>query len=115
MKCSDFFIRLNDNADASAVNSLLKLVDRRVNGEPLQYLIGKWDFMGRTYKVGEGVLIPRPETEILCEKVIEVLKNKKEAVVYDLCSGSGCIGITLKNECPDIDVFLVEKLSNKLN
>lgn len=112
---SDLFIKLNDGVDADISDKALLLCEKRLKGEPLQYLIGKWDFMGRTFKVGEGVLIPRPETEILCEKVIDVLKNKKDAVVYDLCSGSGCIGITLKNECPDIDIFLVEKSPKALS
>lgn len=112
---SDLFIKLNNNVDADISDKALLLCEKRLKGEPLQYLIGKWDFMGRTFKVGEGVLIPRPETEILCEKVIDVLKNKKDAVVYDLCSGSGCIGITLKNECPDIDIFLVEKSPKALS
>ena len=112
---SDLFIKLNDGVDADVSDKALLLCEKRLKGEPLQYLIGKWDFMGRTFKVGEGVLIPRPETEILCEKVIDVLKNKKDAVVYDLCSGSGCIGITLKNECPDIDIFLVEKSPKALS
>lgn len=83
--------------------------ERRISGEPLQYIIGKWDFMGRTFNVGPGVLIPRPETELLCEKVIECLKNKSNPLVYDLCAGSGCIGITLLKECPDVYLFLVEK------
>ena len=112
---SDLFIRFNDEIDEASSAKLLKLCGRRVLGEPLQYLIGKWDFMGRTFNVGKGVLIPRPETEMLCEKVIAVLEAKKDAVVYDLCSGSGCIGITLKKECPDIDIFLVEKSTEALS
>ncbi len=111
---SDLFIKFNDEVNDETEKKLISYCERRVNGEPLQYLIGKWDFMGRTYKVGPGVLIPRPETELLCEKIIEVLKNKKEAVVYDLCSGSGCIGITIKKECPDADIYLVEKSQQAL-
>lgn len=87
----------------------LEMCKRRVDGEPLQYIIGNWDFYGRTFKVGQGVLIPRPETELLCSEAIEKLKTKKNAVVYDLCAGSGCIGITLKNECPDIELYMFEK------
>ena len=64
----------------------------RVKGTPLQYLIGKWDFYGFTYSVGEGVLIPRPETELLVENAIDLLKNKRNIVIYDLCAGTGCIG-----------------------
>lgn len=111
---SDLFIRCNDEVDGDISVKLSELCRKRACGEPLQYLIGRWDFMGRSFEVGEGVLIPRPETELLCEKAVQALKNKKNAVVYDLCSGSGCIGITLKKECPDIDVFLVEKSERAL-
>lgn len=66
---------------------------RRKTGEPLQYILGNWDFYGRKYFVGEGVLIPRPETELLCDIAIGHLKNTGGTAV-DLCSGSGCIAVT---------------------
>lgn len=114
LSLSDLFIRFNEEIDDETYERLMSCCRRRVQGEPLQYIIGKWDFMGRTYKVGDGVLIPRPETELLCEKIIDTLRHKKEAVVYDLCSGSGCIGITLKKECPYTDIYLVEKSQKAL-
>ena len=70
-----------------------KLTQRRMTGEPLQYILGSWDFYGRRYFVGEGVLIPRPETELLCDIAAEHLKMTGGKAV-DLCSGSGCIAIT---------------------
>lgn len=66
---------------------------RRKTGEPLQYILGNWDFYGRKYFVGEGVLIPRPETELLCDIAIGHLKNT-DGTAVDLCSGSGCIAVT---------------------
>lgn len=66
---------------------------KRAKGEPLQYIIGEWDFYGYTFKVGEGVLIPRQETELLIEKTLPFLN--KDSAVIDLCSGSGCIPIAL--------------------
>lgn len=66
---------------------------RRKTGEPLQYILGNWDFYGRKFFVGEGVLIPRPETELLCDIAIGHLKNTGGTAV-DLCSGSGCIAVT---------------------
>ncbi len=66
---------------------------RRKTGEPLQYILGNWEFYGRKYFVGEGVLIPRPETELLCDIAIEHLKNTGGTAV-DSCSGSGCIAVT---------------------
>lgn len=76
-------------------------------GEPLQYLFGHWEFYGLDFKVGKGVLIPRADTETLCEKAI--LELPKGSVVADLCSGSGCIGITLSVYRPDITVYMIEK------
>lgn len=89
-------------------------VSRRKNGEPLQYILGKWDFYDMTFSVGEGVLIPRPETEMLVDFALEKLKNIPEPVVYDLCSGSGCIGLTIAKHRPDARVFLLEKERNAL-
>ena len=66
---------------------------RRKTGEPLQYILGNWEFYGRKYFVGEGVLIPRPETELLCDIAIGHLKNT-DGTAVDLCSGSGCIAVT---------------------
>jgi release factor glutamine methyltransferase len=75
----------------------LAMASRRVKGEPLQYIFGHWEFYGYDFYVGEGVLIPRPETELLCEKAISHLK-KCGGTFADLCAGSGCIGITVAKE-----------------
>lgn len=77
----------------SAAEKAVEAVKRRIKGEPLQYIIGEWDFYGLTFKVGEGVLIPRPETELLVEKALEGIAEN--ALVIDLCSGSGCIPIAI--------------------
>lgn len=70
-----------------------ELVKRRLSGEPLQYLLGEWEFYGFPFVVGEGVLIPRQDTETLVELAAEYIENG--AVIADLCAGSGCIGISL--------------------
>ena len=75
----------------------LDMAKRRAKGEPLQYILGSWDFYGRTFSVGEGVLIPRPETEQLCDLAIDHLK-KTGGKAVDLCSVSGCIAITVALE-----------------
>ncbi|MCX8076119.1 MAG: peptide chain release factor N(5)-glutamine methyltransferase [Aquificaceae bacterium] len=64
-------------------------------GYPLQYLIGEWDFYGKTFSVQEGVLIPRPETEVLVEEVLKRLPLYGELVGLEIGVGSGCISITL--------------------
>lgn len=95
--------------DNNTVNSLNDAVCRRVNGEPLQYILGTWEFMGFEFKVGQGVLIPRPETELLVEKACEFLSHKKNALVYDLCAGSGAIGLSVAKLNPDCRVVMFEK------
>jgi release factor glutamine methyltransferase len=76
---------------------LADLVRRRLSGEPLQYLLGEWEFYGLPFKVGEGVLIPRQETELLVDVSREFLNkhDKAKKTVFDLFSGSGCVGIAL--------------------
>ncbi|MBR4282727.1 MAG: peptide chain release factor N(5)-glutamine methyltransferase, partial [Clostridia bacterium] len=89
-------------------------IEKRKNGEPLQYILGCWDFYGLTFRVGRGVLIPRADTETLVEEAVEYLKKihkenpKKSLKVLDLCSGSGCIAISVAKECPFVDVTAVE-------
>lgn len=76
------------------------LVKRRLQGEPLAYLLGEWDFCGITLRVTPDVLIPRSDTERLCELAIERAQARQTPRVLDLCSGSGCIGLALLHEVP---------------
>lgn len=87
------------------------LAKKRSQHYPLQYLLGKWEFYGHSISVGEGVLIPRQETELLCEKAIQMI-GKRKVTVLDLCSGSGCIAVAVSKTCPNAEVFSVE-LSKK--
>jgi release factor glutamine methyltransferase len=83
-----------------------ELVKRRAEGEPAAYLLGKKEFFGRPFQVDARVLIPRPETELLVE---EALKNLSEAgAALDLCTGSGCVAISLALERPGVQVTAVE-------
>ncbi|MBO4447458.1 MAG: peptide chain release factor N(5)-glutamine methyltransferase [Bacteroidales bacterium] len=80
-------------------------LSRLLAGEPLQYILGHAWFYGRKFKVGPGVLIPRPETEILVSEVLAFLDGKAldpsaPCRVLDLCTGSGCIAWTIKLERP---------------
>lgn len=93
----------------SDFSTLLTLADRRINGEPVQYIIGFWEFMGRKFYVGEGVLIPRDDTEVLVRACLELLKGKENLNIIDLCSGSGIIAITLKKAFENATVSAVEK------
>lgn len=91
------------------LKSLKACIDKRIAGEPVQYIIEKWYFMGNTYKVSKGVLIPRDDTEVLVCACLDLLKGKKNPVIADLCSGSGIIAITLNKHYPDSLVYAVEK------
>lgn len=83
-------------------------VKRRCNHEPLQYIIGMWGFHRFFFKVGEGVLIPRPETEILVDFAVEKIQKHKYKTVFDLCCGSGCIGLSIAKLCRDVKVYCVD-------
>ena len=104
-----YLLNKNENADEKGTVDLLMKIGKVVSGEPLQYVLGKWEFMGLDFFVGRGVLIPRPETELLVEKAIELIKNKKNPVIFDLCSGSGCIAISLAKNLPTAKIYAVEK------
>ena len=106
---TDFLINKNRELSSHEVQTIGSMIDKREKGIPVQYIIGEWDFYGTTFKVNYSVLIPRPETEILCEYVINYLRNKNEPVIADLCTGSGCIGITVKKYIGDATVVMVEK------
>lgn len=82
-------------------------IERRASGEPLQYILGAWTFCGYVFRVREGVLIPRPETEFLAEKAVSLLPEN--AVLYDVCAGTGCIGLSVALRRPDVQVYLFEK------
>ncbi len=109
--CTNSSLRLYSDTEVEAiiVEKAIGFVQRRLLREPLQYILGKWEFYGREFYVGEGVLIPRPETELLIDIALSELKDFNNPVCYDLCSGSGCIGITVSKEISDSRVYMLEK------
>lgn len=88
---------------------LSKILNERSENIPLQYILGKWWFYKGEFLVGDGVLIPRQDTETLVETANEFLKNIPNAQVADLCAGSGCIGISIATDYPKASVTCVEK------
>lgn len=87
--------------DPETVDRAHEMAARRVEGEPLAYILGEWDFCGHTFFVNKNVLIPRSDTESLCQLAIEDAKTLRAPKVLDLCCGSGCIGLALLSEVPD--------------
>ncbi len=96
--------QLSDNEN----NKLDEYISRRLDGEPLQYIIGEWEFFGLAFKVGKGVLIPRQDTEALVEAVLDYIKDKYNPEIIDLCSGSGCIAIALDKNIANAKIHAVE-------
>lgn len=85
------------------------LFARRAAREPLQHLTGEAYFRNLTLKVGKGVFVPRPETELLASLAIDAAKAFENPTVIDLCAGSGAVGIAIATELPSAKVFAVEK------
>jgi len=111
---TQLFLNADIELGAEKEQQYKNLVDRRCNREPLQYIIGKWEFMGFDFYVGPGCLIPRPETEGLVYAAVSYIKDKREPVVFDLCAGTGCIGISIANICGNSKVYLIEKSEEAL-
>lgn len=106
---TEYFMHSSDEVERGVEEMYLSVLQRRIKGEPLQYILGKWEFMSNEFCVGDGVLIPRPETELLVEAAAEFLKDKKNPVIFDICSGSGCIAISIAKLFPEATVYAVEK------
>ena len=83
---------------------------RRAAGEPVQYIVGFTEFFGHRFEVGPGVLVPRPETEVLADVLIRELKaqGKKEYFILDIGTGSGCLAVTMVKELPDCRVVALD-------
>ncbi|HEX8195047.1 MAG TPA: peptide chain release factor N(5)-glutamine methyltransferase [Pyrinomonadaceae bacterium] len=91
------FLIANDDRDLSyeEIELFFELIERRASGEPIQYITGRQEFFGLEFEVNENVLIPRPETEILVEAAIEILREKENPYFCDVGTGSGCIPISI--------------------
>lgn len=94
-----------------------ELLKRRAHGTPLEYILGKIDFFGIQLKITPDVLIPRQETEILADLVTkEIQKHNTEGkILWDICCGSGCLGLSLKNKFPLLKVSLSDVSTKALN
>lgn len=89
---SEYFLHEKEILDSGRQEQLEKLLEKRSSRMPLEYLTGETEFMGLPFYVNENVLIPRQDTECLVEEVLPLVEGK---TVLDLCTGSGCIGISL--------------------
>jgi len=94
--------------DEQTAERFLKLIDERSKGKPVQYIINKQEFMNLELYVAEGVLIPRPDTEIVVEKVIRLAEGIEKPVIIDMCTGSGAIAVSLARNVPGARVWAVD-------
>lgn len=86
--------------------AILRLVERHLDGEPVAYLIGEWEFYGLPLDISEAVLIPRVDTEVLAGEAIDFVRTQGRCRVLDLCAGSGCIGLAIAANAPECRVLL---------
>ena len=107
---AEFAAGLGEFATTAMVNSLEGMVRRRLAGEPLQYVMRRWAFRHLDVLVDERVLIPRPETELLVDIVLELMRGVDSPRIVDLGTGSGVIGLSLAGELyPKVgEVWLVD-------
>ena len=105
LSSTDIHMRPAAELDEDVSTQITDIINRRLMREPLQYIYGRWDFMGLVFSVKPGVLIPRPDTEILVETALSELHDGMK--ILDLCTGTGCILISLlkySNDCEGIGV-----------
>lgn len=108
------YANYNAKIKPEVVRSIFKLIERRANHEPLQYILGEVSFMGLPFKISPPIFIPRPETEELVETTIAVSKEKKFTTIVDIGCGSGVIAIALAKFLPNTQVYGVDIINLKL-
>ncbi|MDR2943134.1 MAG: peptide chain release factor N(5)-glutamine methyltransferase [Treponema sp.] len=102
------YARGTDTLSDGALSAFCALIQRRLNGECTAYLLGKKEFRNLEFLVNKSVLVPRPETETLVETAVEIISKEETAGsvrILDLCTGSGAIAVSIKNEMPKTEVW----------
>jgi release factor glutamine methyltransferase len=125
---AELVVNEREQATAPAMQHLDDMLDRRAGGEPLQYVLGRWDFLGLDLLVDRRVLVPRPETEVVAQTAIEEavrlgsrrgkhdgwLASHTSYAVADLGTGSGAIALALARELPDAEVWATDASDDAL-
>ena len=116
IKRMDLYLDFERPLEEEELVSFRPFLKRAGLGEPIEYILGSLDFFDLEVIVSPGVLIPRQETEILVAFVAEVLgkEDLQGKALWDVCSGSGCIGLSLKKKFPHLSVFLSDQSSDAL-
>jgi release factor glutamine methyltransferase len=110
----DLYLRFDQPLTDAELQGFKALLLRRRIHEPMAYILGKREFYGLDIKVGPGVLVPRPETEHLVEKSLEVLQADSQPKILDLCTGSGAVALALASELENARVLGVDLSADAL-
>lgn len=97
---SEIYAHPEKELDQVKVDAFYRLLERRINNEPIAYITGEKEFFSRTFSVNRDVLIPRPETELLVEEALSAAADIENPAILDVGTGSGCIAVTLSCEKP---------------
>jgi release factor glutamine methyltransferase len=101
----DYVLNQNSPADDERVKQYSEMIEARITGKPAQYITGHQEFMGLDFQVNQNVFIPRQDTEILVAEALKLIKKKKTCrKILDLCTGSGCIAISISKYAPECSV-----------
>jgi release factor glutamine methyltransferase len=108
LKRLDLYMLFDRPVQEAELETLRAFLKRAAKGEPVEYIIGEVLFYHCQLSIGPGVLIPRPETEILVDLACRMLRtvDLHQKIAWDVCTGSGCIGIAVKKACPDLCISL---------
>jgi release factor glutamine methyltransferase len=98
-----------DRFDAAHERAFTQVIQRRAGREPLQYITGEQEFWGIPFRVTRDVLIPRPETELVVETVLKHITRTAAPVIIDLCTGSGCIAVSIARELALARIFATDR------
>jgi len=103
------YMELPDELENNRLETFRNLMERRVSGEPVAWILGTKEFWGLDFKVGPGVLTPRPDSEILIESAMEIMDRKsaeltRAGMLHDCCTGPGTLALTLAHERPDWEI-----------
>lgn len=108
MNSSELVASYYDTLPENITSEYITLIDRRLSGEPLQYILGEWDFYGRKFTLNKNVFIPRPETEFIIEAVKKYFTVHEYLTILDIGTGSGALGVTLAAEFPKSTVIAAD-------
>jgi len=110
LSASRFFV-----TDAAVIDAIDEMIERRLDGQPIAYIVGEWEFYGLPLYINDSVLIPRVDTEILTDESIKLMKRRGvQTRLLDLCAGSGCVGLAIAANVPDCRVVLADSSEQAL-